>query len=90
MHLRTNNVVNTGMAGDKCDIDGIFLKENDIPGAKLVREPSECSVEELKRWLECHGQKKSGKKHELVERKSRSKGGRRTLVQCKIKYKQTE
>ena len=33
-----------------------------------MKEPSECSAEELKRWRECHGQKKSGKKHELVER----------------------
>ena len=86
------------MAGKKYDGHGIFLKESDIPGAKLVKEPPECSVEELKRCLECHGQKNSGKKHELVERvkgllklrKSRSKGGRRTLLQCKITYKQTE
>ena len=56
------------MAGNKSDVQGLFLKENDIPGASLVKEPSECSVEELMRWLECYGQKKSGKKDELVER----------------------
>ena len=56
------------MAGNKSDVQGLFLKENDIPGASLVKEPSECSVEELMRWLECYRQKKSGKKDELVER----------------------
>ena len=64
-----------------------------------MKTPSEWSVEELKRWLEFHGQKEIAKKCELVERvkglfkvklKSRSKGGRKTLVQCKIKFKQTE
>ena len=55
------------MAGKKYDVHGIFLKECDIPGANLVKELSEYSVEEPKRWLECHGQNKSGKKHELVE-----------------------
>ena len=34
-------------------IQGIILKENDIPGAKLVKEPLECTVEKLMRWLEC-------------------------------------
>ena len=33
-----------------------------------MKEPSECSVEELERRLECHGQKKCGKKQELIER----------------------
>ena len=56
------------MAGEKYDVHGIFLKESDIRGAKLVKKPSEFRVEELKRRVECHGQKKSGKKHELVER----------------------
>ena len=59
------------MTGKKYDVHGIFLKEYDIPGANLVNELSECSVEEPKRWLECHGQKKSSKKHELVERVKR-------------------
>ena len=37
-----------------------------------MKKTSECSVEELKRLLECHGQKKSGKKHEIVERVKKS------------------
>ena len=46
----------------------IFLKPTDVPGAVLTKEPSSCGVTELKRWLECHGQKKSGKKQELIDR----------------------
>ena len=64
-----------------------------------MREPSECSVEELKRWLECQGQNKSGKKHELVERVKgllqlnvkvdpKVDGGH--WYNVKSKYKQTE
>ena len=60
--------IKTDIAGNKSDVHAIFLKEDDIPGTKSVKEPSECSVKELKRRLECNGQKKSGKKHELVER----------------------
>ena len=60
-----------GLAGNKYDVDGIFLKGNDRPGAKLVKETSERSAEELRRWLECQWQKESGKKHELVERVKR-------------------
>ena len=37
------------MACGKSDVHNILLKEIDIPGAKLVKVPSECSVEELKR-----------------------------------------
>jgi hypothetical protein len=37
-------------------------------GAKLTKNPSVCTTEELKRWLECHRLKKGGKKNELVER----------------------
>ena len=40
------------MAGQKYDVYGTFLQESDIAGANLVKEPLECSVEELKRWLE--------------------------------------
>ena len=40
----------------------IVLDEDDVPGAKLIKKPQDCSVLELKRWLECHGFKKSGKK----------------------------
>ena len=39
------------MAGDNSGVHGIILKENEIPGDKLVKEPSECRVEKLKRWL---------------------------------------
>lgn len=45
-----------------------ILKEEDVPGAKLTKKPENCIVEELKRWLECHGLKKSGRKQELVKR----------------------
>ena len=34
----------------------------------MLKEPEKCVVEELKRWLECHGVKKSGKKAELINR----------------------
>ena len=53
---------------DNCMLRELQLEENDIPGAKLVKDPSECNLEELTRWLECRGQKISGKKVELVER----------------------
>ena len=44
------------------------LKEDEVPSAKLLKEPESCVVEELNRWLECHGLKKSGKKAELIKR----------------------
>ena len=46
----------------------VVLTEDEVPGAKLTKPPSDCNVLELKRWLECHGEKKSGKKQELVDR----------------------
>ena len=46
----------------------VILREEDVPGAKLTKSPASCSNVELKRWLECRGAKKSGKKAELVER----------------------
>ena len=45
-----------------------ILKEDDVPGAKLENPPEKCMVEQLKRWLECHGLKKSSKKNELIQR----------------------
>ena len=48
--------------------DRVVLNEEDVPGAKLTKDSSACTTEELKRWLECHGLKKGGKKDELVER----------------------
>ena len=52
----------------------VVLVEEDVPGEKLAKNPEECSVIELKRWLECHGLKKGGRKSELVERVSQSRG----------------
>ena len=40
----------------------IVLNEDDVPGAKLFKEPSNCSVEELKRWLHCQWFKTNGEK----------------------------
>ena len=48
--------------------DFIILHEEDVPGAKLSKDPSACNMEELKRWLQCHGLKKSSKKEILIER----------------------
>ena len=45
-----------------------MLSEEDVPGAHFSRDPAEYSVLELKRWLECHGEKKSGRKQELIDR----------------------
>ena len=45
-----------------------ILKKDEVPGAKLLKEPEKCVVEELKRWLECHGLKKSRKKAKLIKR----------------------
>ena len=52
----------------------IILNEEDVPGAKLSKDPTACDMEELKRWLECHGLKKSGKREILVERVRHSIG----------------
>ena len=46
----------------------VILREEDVPGAKLAKSPANCSIVELKHWLERRGAKKSGKKAELVER----------------------
>eukprot|EP00795_Rhopilema_esculentum_P005556 gene5556-9558_t len=46
----------------------VFLNKDDVPGTKLLKKPSECSVTELKRWLECRGAKESGTKKVLIER----------------------
>ena len=48
--------------------DRVVLNEEDVPGVKLTKDPSACTIEELKRWLECHGSKKGGKMNELIER----------------------
>ena len=46
----------------------IILTENDVPGAKLTKDLAECNVDELKRWLECRGQKKVEEKAYLRAR----------------------
>ncbi|XP_001631319.2 uncharacterized protein LOC5510867 [Nematostella vectensis] len=46
----------------------IILTEEDVPGAKLLKPAVDCSVIELKRWLECHGEKRTGKKRDLIQR----------------------
>ena len=38
--------------------NSVVLYDEDVPGAKLTKDPDDCSVEELKRWLQCHGLKK--------------------------------
>ena len=35
-----------------------ILTENDVPGAKLIKDLAECNMNELKCWLECRRQKK--------------------------------
>ena len=45
-----------------------ILKEDEVPDVKLLKKPEKYVVEGLKRWLECHGLKKSGKKAELIKR----------------------
>ena len=45
-----------------------ILEESDVPGAKLKKNPENCIVDELKRWLECHSLKRSGKRDVLIQR----------------------
>ena len=45
-----------------------MLSELDVPGAHFNRDPVEYSVLELKRWLECNGEKKSERKQDLINR----------------------
>ena len=44
----------------------VNLEEEDVPGTRLNKNLNECTIVELKRWLEFHGLKNSGKKDELV------------------------
>eukprot|EP00795_Rhopilema_esculentum_P003994 gene3994-20079_t len=62
--LSENEVIKSMMAATEV----VFLNKDDVPGAKLLKKPSECSVTELKRWLECRGAKESGTKKVLIER----------------------
>ena len=49
-------------------MEEIVLKEEDVPGAYLSKDPAEYSMAVLRRWLECHGQKKGGRKQDLIDR----------------------
>ena len=49
-------------------MEEVILTEKDVPGAYLSKDPSEYHLPDLKRWLECHGQKKKGKPPEVVEK----------------------
>ena len=51
----------------------IFLTEEDVPGAKLKQPPNKCTIPELKRWLECHNEKKKGLKDYGVQSGSKIK-----------------
>lgn len=42
--------------------------DSDIPGVSLKKDPEKYFAEELRRWLECHGVKKTGKKDLLTQR----------------------
>ena len=46
----------------------IILTKDNIPGAKLAKLTAKSSALELKQWLECHGEKKSSKKPNLIRR----------------------
>ena len=47
----------------------VKLLEDDVPGAKLSHDNiHDCSVMQLKRWLECRNLQVSGNKTTLVER----------------------
>ena len=47
-------------------MEDIVLNEEDVPGAHFTKDPEEYSVVNLKRWLECHGLKQTGKKQCLT------------------------
>ena len=55
-------------------MERVDLTDDDVPGARLLKDPNDHTVEELKRWLECHGLKRTGRKGELVERVKNSLG----------------
>jgi len=48
-------------------MEDIVLNEEDVPGALFTKDPEEYSVVNLKRWLECHGLKQTGKKQCLID-----------------------
>lgn len=47
----------------------VQLNETDVPGAAFGQKTyEECTVVELRRWLECRGLKISGSRPELIQR----------------------
>ena len=51
------------------DSNVVILMEDDVPGAALGdRVPEQLKKDELKRWLQCHGDTVSGSKAELVRK----------------------
>ncbi len=43
------------------DVYDVKLTESDVPGASLKQDDVAChTVDELKRWLQCHGLKITG------------------------------
>ena len=44
------------------------LDEKDVPGVYFPKDPATYSVSELQRWLQCHGQKNTGREQELIHR----------------------
>ena len=56
------------MAANPSTFNIVKLLPEDVPGAILPKEPEDCTGVQLRRWLECYGQKKSGNKDTLVER----------------------
>ena len=57
-----------------CSSKRKVLNEEEVSVAKLKKIQKDCSVIELKRWLQCHGLQKKGNKTELVERVNLSMG----------------
>ena len=57
--------------GRSTDVEIVILSEDDVPGAKLPFSSDEllrCSNEQLGRWLECRGLRKTGRREELLLR----------------------
>ncbi|CAL9684945.1 unnamed protein product [Knipowitschia caucasica] len=51
------------------ELNLLTLSENDVPGAKFTGiEVEEHTNIQLKRWLECRGLKKTGKRADLIQR----------------------
>jgi len=48
----------------------ILTESDGVPGSYFEKDPSNYTVEQLKRWLKCRGLKQSGKRGELIERVS--------------------